>query len=198
MAGPPLLVVITGPSGAGKDSVLAALRKRPGRRYAFPVNVTTRAPREGEREGEDYHFVSKEEFARMARDGELLEHAVVYGQEKGVPKEPVRKLLAEGNDVIIRTDVQGARWIKSLAPEAVTIFIEPPTIGELEERMRARGGDSPEQVELRLQTARDEMASASEFDHTVINEELELCVAEIEEILERERAMAGRRAPRIA
>lgn len=198
MAGPPLLVVITGPSGAGKDSVLAELRKRPGRRYAFPVNVTTRAPREGEREGEDYYFVSREEFARMVRDGELLEHAVVYGQEKGVPKEPVRRLLAEGNDVIIRTDVQGARWIKKLAPEAVTIFIEPPTIVELEKRMRARGGDSPEQVELRLQTARDEMASASEFDHTVINEALELCVAEIEEILERERAMAGRRAPQIA
>lgn len=189
----PLLVVLTGPSGTGKDSLLAALRQMPDRPYAFAVNATTRPPRPGEREGVDYHFVSKEKFATMVKDGELLEHATVYGQEKGVLRDQVRKLLESGRDVLLRTDIQGARYIKKLVPGAVTIFIAPPSMEELERRMTERGGDSEEQVRIRLQTARQEMDSAPEFDHTVVNDDIEEALAQIEEVVERERARPGRK-----
>lgn len=194
----PLLVVLTGPSGAGKDSVLNALKTRPHGRYAVGVNATTRPPRPGEREGVDYYFVAHDEFARMIRDGELLEHAVVYGQDKGVPREPVRKLLASGKHVLLRTDVQGARFIKANLPGTLTIFVAPPSPAELEERLRARGDDSLEQVDLRLKTSREELASAGEFDFTVVNDDLERCAREIEEIIERESHAPGREPARIS
>ena len=127
MAGPPLLVVLTGPSGAGKDSVLDELKKLPDRSYSFVTTVTTRPRRPTERDGVDYHFVTKEEFRRLVDAGEMLEHAVVYGQEKGVPKEGVRKLLTGGRDALMRTDNQGARYIKGIAPGAITIVIAPPS-----------------------------------------------------------------------
>ncbi|HVP04240.1 MAG TPA: guanylate kinase [Dehalococcoidia bacterium] len=192
MPATPLLVVITGPSGVGKDTVLEALRRTEGRPYGFPVNATTRPPRPGETDGIDYHFLSTAEFARRLAAGDFLEHASVYGQEKGVLKAPVRTLLQQGDDVILRTDIQGARYIKSIVPAAVTIFIAPPSFTEMERRLIARGGDSPEQVKRRLQTAREEIAAAPEFDYTVINEDVSRCVAEIESIIEHERARPGR------
>jgi guanylate kinase len=188
----PLLVVLTGPSGAGKDSVLDGLRKLPDRPYAFVTTVTTRPPRPTERDGIDYYFVSKDEFQRKVADGELLEHAIVYGQEKGVPKADVREKLASGHDVLMRTDVQGARYIKSIAPGTVTIFIAPPSDEELEKRMRSRGGDSDEQIAIRLQTARDELFEAAEFDHTVLNDDLHRAVANVERIISQERERKGR------
>jgi guanylate kinase len=145
----------------------------------------------------DYLFVSKDEFARMAATGEMLEHAVVYGQEKGVPKSPVLKLLEDGRDVILRTDIQGARYIKSTVPGAVTVFIAPPSGEELERRLLDRGGDPDDQVEVRLQTARDEMDAAGEFDHVVVNDDLQHCVDEIRFIVERERSRPGRTVPHI-
>lgn len=187
----PLLVVVTGPSGAGKDSVLARMRSL-SRPYHFAVNATTRAPREGEIEGVDYYFVSEDRFREMVERGELLEHAVVYGQHKGVPKAPVVQALRSGKDVIVRADVQGARYIKSVAPGAVTIFVTAPSLSELEERLTARATDSPEQIELRLRTARREMAAAGEFDYVVVNDDLERCVAEVEAILARERGRSDR------
>jgi guanylate kinase len=193
--GPPVLVVLTGPSGAGKDTVLDQFRGRPG--CAVAVNATTRPPRPGEEDGVDYFFVSKEEFQRMVRDGELLEHAVVYGQDKGVPREPIRRLLAQGLDVMLRTDIQGARYIKSVVPGAITVFVAPPSEDELERRMRARGGDSPEQVAIRLATAREEMRAASEFDHIVVNDNLDLCVKEVERIIALEKARADREPLRV-
>jgi guanylate kinase len=185
----PLLVVLTGPSGVGKDSVLAALLQAG---FATSVNATTRPPRTGEVDGVDYFFVSKDEFARMIAQGELLEHAIVYGQEKGVPKSPVRKLLESGRDVIIRTDIQGARYIASAVPGALTIFIAPPSAGELERRLLARGGDSANQVKTRLDTARAEMAAASEFDHVVTNDDLQHCVEEIKSIIAAESSRRDR------
>ncbi len=197
MAGPPLLVVLTGPSGAGKDSVLDELKKLPGRPYDFAVTATTRPARPDERDGVHYHFVSREEFQRMIAAGELLEHAVVYGQDKGLPKAQVRQMLEAGRDVLMRTDVQGARYIKSIVPGAVTIFIAPPSDAELERRLRSRGGDSDEQVALRLQTAREEIARAGEFDYTLVNDDLEETAEEIERIIAEERARPDRAAIRI-
>ena len=119
MGSGPLLVVLTGPSGAGKDTLLAHLKSL-GRPYHISVNATTREPRHGEVDGVDYYFVSKEEFQRMLDEDELLEHALVYGQDKGVPKAPIREALASGRDVLLRTDVQGARTIKHLVTGAIT------------------------------------------------------------------------------
>jgi guanylate kinase len=192
----PLLVILTGPSGTGKDSILDHLKslRRP---YYFSVNATTRAPRAGEREGVDYHFVSKEQFRRMLDGDQLLEHAMVYGQEKGVPKAPIREALAQERDVLMRTDIQGARTIKELVPGAITIFVAPPSEGELRRRLQNRGGDSAEQVKLRERTAIREMAAANEFDHIIVNNDLERAAAQVEKIMSRERKRAGREPVRI-
>ena len=187
-----LLVVLTGPSGAGKDSVLNVIKDR-GSPYHFTVTATTRAPRPGEQHGVDYYFVSGDEFKSMVRDGELLEHAIVYGQEKGVPKAPIREALADGKDVIMRTDIQGARYIKSAVPGAVTIFVSAPSLEELERRLRDRGADSPEQMAVRLRRAAEETDAAAEFDHTVVNDDLVRCAEAIETILGQERARQDRK-----
>jgi guanylate kinase len=192
----PLLVVLTGPSGAGKDSLLSKLRAR-SESYHITVNVTTRAPRPGEQEGVDYYFVSKQDFGRKLRDGELLEHAVVYGQEKGVPRSPIRNALASGQDVLLRTDIQGARTIKRLVPGAITIFVAPPSEAELKRRVRERGGDSEEQIRVREEVASQEMGATQEFDYTVVNHELERCVDEIEAIIARERSRPDREPIRV-
>ncbi len=198
MAGPPLLVVLTGPSGAGKDSLLGEMKRLPGRPYAFAITATTRPSRPFERHGVDYHFVTREQFQRMVSNGDLLEHAIVYGQEKGLPKAQVREQLESGHDVLLRTDVQGARYIKSVVPGAVTIFIAPPSDAELERRLRSRGGDTDDQVRLRLETARLEVAQAGDFDHLVVNNDLEKSVAEIERIIAEERSRPGRPPIQIA
>ena len=190
----PLLVVLTGPSGAGKDSLLAQLKSHERPDCHFAVTATTRAPRPGENEGVDYYFVSPERFEEMVGRDELLEQALVYGERYGVPRAPVREALAQGKDVVLRTDVQGARYIKSIVPGAVTIFVLPPSEEEQERRLRSRGGDTAEQVELRLRTAREETASAGEFDHRVVNDDLSRCAGEIEEVIARERSRPGRAA----
>jgi guanylate kinase len=192
----PLLVVLTGPSGAGKDTLLAQLKSRSDS-YHLSVNVTTRPLRSGETEGVDYHFVSKDDFQRMLDSDELLEHAIVYGQDKGVPKAPIRDALSRGCDVLLRTDVQGARTIKAIVPGAVTIFIAPPSERELRRRVKRRGTDSNEQVDIREQTAANEMAAAEEFDYIIVNEDIAQAVVGIETILARERDRPGRQAVRI-
>ncbi len=189
----PLLVVITGPSAVGKDTLLNRLRAAfPAAHFA--ITATTRPPRAGEKDGVDYYFHSVPDFEAMIGTGALLEHAVVYGDWKGVPIAPVRDALAGGRDVLMRTDVQGARHIKSVAPGAVTIFIAPPSIEELHRRLNDRAADTAEQAALRLKIADEEMATAGEFDHTVVNDDLDSCVAEIEAILESERTSPDRKA----
>lgn len=182
----PLLVVLTGPSGAGKDSILNTLKQRK-RPYHFAVTATTREPRPGEEHGVDYYFVTREEFDGFVQNDKLLEHAIVYGQQKGVPKEPIREALWADKDVIMRTDIQGARHIRSVVRGALTIFVTVSSPEELERRLTARAADPPDQVEVRLEMARAEMDAADEFDYTVVNDELERCVDEIESIIERER-----------
>jgi guanylate kinase len=187
----PLLVVITGPSGVGKDSLLARL-KALGRPYRFAATATTRPPRPGEIEGLDYYFLSDSQFDEMLARGEFLEHATVYDHRYGVPKPPVREALAAGVDVVMRTDVQGARYIKSVCPAALTVFVAPPSWEELEWRLRSRGTDDPQQLELRLRAAREELAAAEEFDHTLVNDDLNACVDAIESLLAGERSRKGR------
>jgi len=190
----PLLVVISGPSGVGKDFLLDRLKARGGS-YHFAVTATTRPPRPDEVDGRHYHFLTPQRFEEMLAAGGLLENAVVYGERYGVPKAEVREALARGQDVVVRTDVQGAATIKGAVPQAVTIFLAPTSIAELEERLRLRGADSEEQLRLRLATARREMDAACHFDHVVVNAEgkLEEAVAEVERIIaaEKERPERG-------
>jgi guanylate kinase len=191
----PLLVVLSGPSGAGKDAVLDELERR-GRKFHRVITATTRPPRPNERDGVDYHFLTHDQFdALVAKDG-LLEHATVYGESYGVPKQQVLDKLAEGLDVYVRTDVQGAASIKKVMPEAVRIFIAPSSLEELEQRIRARNSDDEARIQRRLNTARSEMARSNEFDHTVINEtnQLEATVDRLIQILETERG-GGSAAP---
>ena len=196
-AGPaPLLAVITGPSGVGKDSLLSRLKSL-NRPYHFAVTATTRPPRPDETDGVDYFFVSDQQYDEMLAKGEFLENATVYDCHYGVPKPPIREALAAGKDVVFRTDIQGARHIKSVSPGAVTVFVLPPSWDELEWRLRTRATDTPEQLDIRLRTARDEMAAADEFDHKLVNDDLNACVDAIERILDAERSREGREPARL-
>jgi guanylate kinase len=169
----PLLIVVSGPAGVGKDSLIQRMKGR-GYPVHFVVTATDRPPRPGEVHGVDYFFLTTEDFLRLEREQELLEHAIVYGQHKGVPKQQVREALASGKDAIMRVDVQGAATIRSLVPEAVLIFLAASSEEELEQRLRNRGGDSPAQLQERIATAREELKRAAEFDYVVLNRDGEL------------------------
>jgi guanylate kinase len=166
----PLLVILSGPSGVGKDSILMRMRDI-GFPFHFVVTATSRAMRPGERDGYDYHFVGKERFEEMIAQEELLEWAEVYGHYKGIPKSEVRQALASGRDVLLRIDVQGAATVKRLAPEAVFIFLAPGSFEELRSRLQWRRTESPDQMEQRLAMAAQEMEAVDEFDYVVINRE---------------------------
>jgi guanylate kinase len=191
----PLLVVITGPSGVGKDTLVRELKRKLGDSLHVAVTATTRPPRPGERHGVHYYFLSQGEFEDLIRKGGLLEHATVYGHRYGVPKAPLREALNQGKDVVVRVDVQGGQFIKSHYPEAVTIFLLPPSEEELARRLRGRGQDDPQQVALRLLVAQEEMAQAQQFDYQVVNDQLEEAVEAVLAIMARERAKPGRRPP---
>ena len=196
VTGHPLLVVISGPSGVGKDALLAVLKSR-GRPYHFAVTATTRPRRGAEMESRDYYFLTPERFEQMAAAGELMEHAVVYGHRYGVPKGPVRQALAGGRDVLMRTDVQGAATIKGAVPQAVTIFLAPASFADLEERLRRRATDSEETLRRRLAVASREMDAAGHFDYVVVNAEgrLEEAADQVERIIAAERKRPERPAP---
>ena len=166
----PLLIVISGPAGVGKDSLIHRMKER-GLPFHFVVTATDRPPREDEIDGVDYIFVTTEEFTKMIRQGELLEHAVVYGQHKGIPKQQVRDAFDSGRDVIMRLDVQGAGTIRRLASEALLIFLAPSSAEELRHRLRTRGTDSQEQIARRMTTVHEEARSLPEFDYIVFNRE---------------------------
>jgi len=183
----PLLIVISGPAGVGKDSVLRRMKEL-GYPFHFVVTATDRPPRPGEVHGVDYFFISTEEFLRLEREGELLEHAVVYGEHKGVPKQQVRDAFASGKDVIMRVDVQGAATIRRLAPEAVLIFLTAESKDELVRRLKGRGTETPEKLAERVGKIEWEMSRMQEFDYVVVNREGELdrTVAQIAAIVEAE------------
>lgn len=165
---PPLLVVISGPSGAGKD-VLIERMKEQGLPFHFVVTATTRPQRPEEVDGKDYFFVSMSDFADMIERQELLEYAIVYGDYKGIPKQQVRAALDSGKDVIMRVDVQGAATVRRLAPGAILIFLTAPSEEELIQRLQARSTESPEQLKIRIATSRQEMTRLREFDYVVVN-----------------------------
>lgn len=168
---PPLLVVISGPSGVGKDTIARRLiEKRPDSFY-FVVTATTRPPRAGEVDGLDYFFVSTDEFARMIEAGELLEYAVVYNDYKGIPKQQILDALNSGKDVIMRVDVQGAATVRRLIPNAISVFLMTASEAELVARLRERKSETAEGLNLRIATARQEMTRMREFDYYVVNAE---------------------------
>jgi guanylate kinase len=180
----PLLIVISGPSGVGKDSVVNTMKAR-GLPFHFVVTATTRPPRDGETHGVDYYFYSKEEFAEMIEQDELLEYAFVYNDYKGIPKFQVREALTSGQDVVMRLDVQGAATIKELYPDALLIFLTTDTEEELVERLQARKTESLPELKLRIATARKELDRVKEFDYVVVNrdDELDKTVDIIESII---------------
>jgi guanylate kinase len=169
----PLLIVISGPSGVGKDTVLQRMKER-GLPFHFVVTATTRPKRPNETDGRDYIFVSKEEFARMIEADELLEYAIVYGDYKGIPKEQIRNALASGKDVIMRIDVQGAETIRKLAPDALLIFLTTESEEELVHRLETRKTETVEELKLRIATARKELQRIEAFDYVILNHDFHL------------------------
>jgi guanylate kinase len=166
------LTVLSGPSGVGKGSVIAAVRRRHPDVW-LSVSVTTRAPRPGEREGVEYHFVDQVEFDRMTAAGELLEHAVYAGHSYGTPRAPVLERLVAGVPALLEIELQGARQVKERMPEAHLVFLAPPSFEELARRLTGRGTEDAELVRHRLDIARIELAAEDEFESVVVNDDVE-------------------------
>ena len=164
----PLMIVISGPSAAGKDTVVQRMKER-GLEFHFVVTATTRERRPNEVHGRDYLFVSRAEFDRMIAHDELLEHAVVYEELKGVPRAQVREALASGRDVVMRLDVQGAETVKGLVPDALLIFITADSEEELIQRLKDRNTETPEKLAVRIATARQELKRVEAFDYVIVN-----------------------------
>lgn len=169
----PLLIVISGPSGVGKDTVIDRMKERHIPVH-FVVTATTRPPRKDEIHGKDYFFISADEFAAMIDQDELLEYAIVYKDYKGIPKEQVRQALSSGKDVVMRVDVQGAAKIRELNPEAILIFLTTRDEEEMVNRLRIRKSETPEGLNLRIAMARQELKRINEYDYVVVNRDGEL------------------------
>lgn len=192
----PLLIVLSGPSGVGKDAILNRMRilELP---LHFTVTATTRPIRDNERSGVDYQFISEETFRRMLEEGDFLEHAQVYGNWYGVPKSQVRNAMSAGHDVLVKIDVQGAATIKRLAPQAVMIFVVPPSIPELERRLKWRLTESAESLRRRIEESRSEMEHISAFDYVVTNDALDDAVHQMNCIITAERCRMPPRVVRL-
>jgi guanylate kinase len=191
----PLLVIISGPSGVGKDSVVRRMREL-AYPFHFVVTATDRPRRPAEVNGIDYHFLSTAEFERMIAADEFLEYARVYGQYKGVPKAQARQALASGMDVIMRLDVQGTATVRQKVPQALTIFLVPPSLEVLIHRLRQRGTESAEELQRRLEMALAELRCAGAFDYVVVNHEgaLDQTAARIMAIIQAEKCRVARQA----
>lgn len=186
-----LLVVVTGPSAVGKGAIVKALIARyPGVR--FSVSMTTRARRPGEVHGREYWFVSREEFFAQVRAGALLEWAEVYGNYYGTPRAPLEEALQRGETFILDIDIQGAGAVREQYPDAVSVFVIPPSMAELERRLRQRGSESEEQVRRRLAEAPRWLEQGLTYDYVVVNDDLDAAVAHLHAIIEAERCRVGR------
>ncbi len=187
-----LCLVLAAPSGGGKSSIAVSLvREDPA--LALSVSVTTRGPRPGERDGVHYHFRGQAEFDAMAADGELLEWARVFGRSYGTPRAPVEAALAGGQDVLFDIDWQGHRQLReALRGDVTSVFILPPSLAVLDARLRRRGGDDPEEIARRMQAARTEISHWAEFDHLVINADLDQAIADVRAILQAARLATPR------
>lgn len=194
------LVIISGPSGVGKDTIIAALAARPrDPDYHYVVTCTTRAPRPGEIPGVSYQFVTRTEFHALRDSGELLESAQVHGNWYGTPRRDLAQALADGYDVILKIDVQGARVVKERVPDALLVFIVPPSLEALFQRLRSRATENADELELRQRNAAIELARQGDYDHVVVNEtgEIERTAAEIEAIIEQDKRRNSERRIRI-
>jgi guanylate kinase len=188
LAAKPLLIVLSGPSGAGKDTLLTRMKEL-GYPLEYITTVTTRAQRADERDNVDYHFVSTKKFQEMIKNNELLEWANVYGNWYGVPRQPVKEALDRGQDIIVKVDTQGAATIKKILPEAVFIFLIPPSMEELVMRLKQRHTESPFDSALRIKTAEEEIKQLPLFDYIVVNkrDKIDQAVSEIKAIITAEK-----------
>lgn len=185
-----LLIVISGPSGAGKGTICKALVERED--YYISVSATTRSPRAGEVDGKSYYFLNKEDFIKKIESGDFLEHAEVHGNLYGTPKSSVLEKLDEGKDVILEIDIQGALKVKENYPDGVFIFILPPSMEELKNRLIGRGSETPESLMTRFNTAFKEINYISKYNYAVVNDEVDAAVEKIEGILLAERCRVDR------
>lgn len=185
------LVVLSGPSGVGKNTVLnEVLPVVPD--LVYSVSVTTRAARDGEVDGQNYYFVSDDEFERMKEADELLEWAEFVGRKYGTPRRYIAEQLKQGHTVIMDIDIQGAAQIRAAMPEAVSVFLAPPSFDELNRRIYGRGLDSESAIERRLRTAREELQAVSEYDYVVVNDDLQKAAAQLQAIITAERCRVRR------
>jgi guanylate kinase len=191
-AGRGILLVVAGPSGVGKGTLIRGLRER-HEGIEWSVSCTTRDARQGEVDGRDYHFISHEQFLRMARAGELLEWAVVHRHDfYGTPRAPVEEALAAGRDMVIEIDYQGARSMRAALPEAVLVFVAPPSVTALQERLTGRNTETGEAVRRRLRSARTEFEHIGMFGHLIVNDDLDEAIAALEAIYLAERQRTTR------
>ena len=172
------LYIVAAPSGAGKSSIVNAVLARDAN-ISLSISFTSRQPRPGERHAEHYHFIGADEFKAMVAEGDFFEHALVHGDWKGTARQSVDPQLSAGRDVLLEIDWQGARQVRSKIPDAVSVFILPPSRAALEERMRKRGQDSEAVIQQRLAAAREEMSHYGEFDYVIVNEDFETAVGEM-------------------
>lgn len=188
-----VLYVVSAPSGAGKTSLVKVLLER-DKALNLSVSYTTRAPRPGEESGVHYHFVDVETFRRMAADGAFVEHAEVFGNHYGTAEATLREALDAGRDLLLEIDWQGARQVRERFPEAVGLFIVPPSLAALEERLRGRGQDSDEIIAARMAESRSELAHYDEYDYLIVNDDFDLALEELATAVVAERLRRERRA----
>lgn len=187
-----ILVVLSGFSGAGKGTLMKRLFELHGEEYALSVSATTRKPREGEEEGKAYFFKTNEEFEKMIREDAFLEYAGYCDHYYGTPKAYVEEQLEKGKNVILEIEIQGARKIKTKNPEALLIFIAPPSMAELKSRLVGRGTETPQVIESRLHRAAEESQGVEEYDYLLLNDDLEICVDELHRIIQSEHSRISR------
>lgn len=181
-----LLIVFSGPSGVGKGTVRQEIFSTPDHKFEYSVSMTTRAQRPGEVDGKDYFFRSREEFEELIRKGQMLEYAEYVGNYYGTPLTYVNETLDKGIDVFLEIEVQGALQVKKKVPDAVFIFLTPPDLNELQERLIGRGTDSEEVIAQRIERAREEIALMSEYDYAIVNDEVPLAAERVKRVIDAE------------
>ena len=192
MEGKGLLLIISGFSGTGKGTVINRLLEKYDEKYALSISATTRSPREGEQDGREYFFKTREEFEEMIAKDELIEHACYVDNYYGTPKRYVEEKLEAGKNVILEIEIQGALDVKRLFPEAVLIFLLPPSVAELERRLRERGTETEEVVRARMERAAKEVDSAYKYDYMIVNDDVDICTQTIHSLIMSEKLRVSR------